>query len=334
MMRRTPESPPDASRQDLFDSVFSSPMEVIDWQLCGHPPLPWADFLLNPRRLRGSDFLMRWRQGVWSERQVVESVSRTERFVAIPYGPSSAAPDDDPRSHELYFERLERAGRVGVKRPDLLIAPGAHREEIARIVSQVGGAAELPFLEETDSRVQRLLRLSILAVECENSLWCAKEMPDYGKPLKPMRRLGGRAGLPKAAILPTVILKHEDLDRLVTWQDEQAIPIHIWQVFYDFAYGIGLDEARRLIDTGLIEATKQRFQAPGGGSSDKDLYKIYYHYAYELGRMRTEPRLVADSIKDPNGHILPYVRFEGGDLELSDGALRVVDSLRHESEDR
>src|SRR3972149_6918711 len=28
---------------------------------------PWADFLLYPRRLRGSDFLMRWSQGVWSE---------------------------------------------------------------------------------------------------------------------------------------------------------------------------------------------------------------------------------------------------------------------------
>lgn len=333
-MSRTIKRLDDTSQEDLFDSVFSSPVEDIEWEFRGHPPLPREDFRLGARRLCGSDFLTRWHRGVRSTRQIVESVARTGRFVAIPYGPSSVAPGDDPRAHELYFERLERAGRVGVKRPDLLIAPGSHREEVARIVSQVGGASELPFLEETDSRVQQLLRLSILAVECENSLWCAKEMPDYGEPLKPMRRLGGRSGLPKAAILPTVILKHEDLDRLVAWQDEQAIPIHIWQVFYDFAYGIGLDEARRLIDTGLIEATKQRFQAPGGSSSDKNIYKIYYHYAYELGRMRTEPRLVADSIEDPNGHILPYVRFEGGDLELNDGALRVVDSLRREPEDR
>lgn len=333
-MSRTTERPADAARRDLFDAVFSSPMEFIDWHLYGHPPLPWADFLLNPRRLRGSDFLMRWRQGVWSERQVVESVARTGRFAAIPYGPSSAAPDDDPRAHELYFERLERAGRAGVKRPDLLIVPGAHRDEVDRIVSEVGGAEELPFLEEADSRVSRLLRLSTLAVECENSLWCARGMPDYGKSMRPMRRLGGRPGLPKTAILPTVILKHEDLERLVSWQDEQAIPIHIWQVFYDCAFGIGLDEARRVIDSGLIEATKQRFQAPGGASSDKSIYKIYYHYAYELGRMTAEPRLVADSIKDRNGHILPYVRFEGGDLELGDGALRLVDSLRRGPEDR
>lgn len=326
--------PTNKPRPDLFDTVFSSPMEVIDWQLCGHLSLPWADFLLNPRRLRGSDFLMRWRQGVWSERQIVESVARTGRFTAIPYGPSSAAPDDDPRAHELYFERLEGAGRAGVKRPDLLIAPVAYRKEVEAILSEVGGSAELPFLEETDSRLRQLLRLSTLAVECENSLWCAKEMPDYGRPLRPMRRLDGRPGLPKNAILPTVILKHEDLHRLVTWQDEQGIPIHIWQVFYDFAFGIGLDEARRVIDTGLIGATKQRFQAPGGASSDKNIYKIYYHYAYELGRMAAEPRLVADHIKDRNGHILPYVRFEGGDLELGDRALGLLDDLRREHEGR
>lgn len=333
-MSRAPKRLDDAPQEDLFDSVFSSPAEDLEWGFRGHPLLPWEDFLLNPRRLRGSDFLMRWRQGVWSERQVVESVARTGRFVAIPYGPSSAAPDDDAHAHEKYLDRLESAGHAGVKRPDLLIAPGAHREEIDRIVSEVGGAAELPFLEETDSRIRRLLRLSTLAVECENSLWRTRAMPDYGEPLRPMRRLGGKPGLPKAAILPTVILKHEDLDRLVTWQDEQAIPIHIWQVFYDFAYGIALDEARRLIDTGLIDATKQRFQAPGGGSSDKDLYKIYHHYAYEVGRLKKEPRLIADSIEDPNGHILPYVRFEGGDLELGGGALQVLDSPRPRPADR
>lgn len=325
-MTPAPDRLADTPRHNLFDSVFSSPMETVDCELCGHPPLPWADFLLNSRPLRGSDFVMRWQQRVWSERRIVESVARTGRFAAIPYGPGSAAPDDDPHAHESYFERVERAGRAGVKRPDLLIVPGAHREEVARIVSEVGGSEELPFLEETDPRVRRLLRLSTLAVECENSLRCAREMPDYGKPLRPMHRLDGRPGLPRTAILPTIDLGGEDLHRLVSWQDEHAIPIHIWQVFYDLAFGIGLDEARRVIDTGLTEATEQRFQAPGGAFYDRSIYGIYYHYAYELGRMTAEPRLVADSIEDRNGHLLPYVRFEGGDLELEEGALRLLNA--------
>ena len=34
-----------------------------------------------------------------------------------------------------------------------------------------------------------------------------------------------------------------------------------------------------------------------------------------------------DSIEDKNGHILPYVRFEGGRLKLNEAALTVLDAL-------
>ena len=56
-----------------FDNRLAAPAEDIEFRLLGLPALPWADFLLNPRRLRGSDFLMRWSQGAWSERRVVEA---------------------------------------------------------------------------------------------------------------------------------------------------------------------------------------------------------------------------------------------------------------------
>lgn len=333
-MSRTPKRLDDAPQEDRFDSVFSSPAEDIEWEFRGHPPLLREDFLPGSRKLCGGDSLTRRRRGVRSTRQVVESVARTGRFVAIPYGPGSVAPGDDPRAHQSYSGRVELAGRAGVTRPDLLIAPGAHREEIARIVSEVGGAAELPFLEGTDSRRRRLLRLSTLAVECESRLWRAEAMPDYGTSLRPRPHLDGRPGLPLDAILPTIDLKHEDVDRFVSWQDEHAIPIHLRQVCCDSAFGIGRDEARRLIDTGLVEATQQTFQVPSGAVSDRNIYEIYHHHTYDLGRMTAEPRLVADRIEDGNGHLLPYVRFEGGDLEPSGGALGLLDSLRREPEDR
>ena len=71
--------------------------------------------------LRGSDFLMRWSQGVWSEERMIQAVNGTNEFFAMPYGPSSTAPEDDVREFELYFERLEAAGLRDVKRPDLLV---------------------------------------------------------------------------------------------------------------------------------------------------------------------------------------------------------------------
>ena len=144
-----------------------------------------------------------------------------------------------------------------------------------------------------------------------------------------MRRLGGELGLPKNAVLPTVIIKEEDQERLRVWQQARKVRIHIWHVFYDLAFGIAFDRAEELIASGRIDATQQVFQAPGGATSRKAIYKIYYHYAYPLGKLVDEPSLVADHITDPNGHILPYVRFEGGSMSLSTEALDLLRSSHH-----
>ncbi len=291
----------------------------LDWA----DPLAWADLLLNPRRLRGSDFLMRWSQGVWSEKRLIEAVEETGKYFALAYGPSGVAPDQDPRAFELYFERLEAAGLGGVKRPDLLVFRQSDRAAVDDAVRQAGGASELPFVPE--AQLQEILRRAIIAVECENSLWKASRMPKFGAQLTPQRRLGGRAGLPKSAVAPTIILKREDLAPLTEWQRASGIPIHIWHVFYDLAYGIALDRASKLIADGDIAPTEQIFQAPGGATTRKAIYKVYYQHAYPVGGALSEPALVADSIEDKNGHILPYVRFQGGRLAMDPLAVKVID---------
>lgn len=63
----------------------------------------------------------------------------------------------------------------------------------------------------------------------------------------------------------------------------------------------------------------------GGATTKKVIYKVPYHYAYPLGNLAGEVRRVADQIVDRNGHILPYVRFEGGHLHLAKDALDVLD---------
>jgi len=89
----------------LFESALCVPKEDIEFELGGFGPAPWAEFILNPRRLRGSDFLMRWSQGQWSEERIIQAVEKTGKFFALPYGPSGVAPDHDVREFELYFER-------------------------------------------------------------------------------------------------------------------------------------------------------------------------------------------------------------------------------------
>ncbi|MDP2629935.1 MAG: AccI family restriction endonuclease [Candidatus Uhrbacteria bacterium] len=308
-----------------FEKALSVSKENIALELRDFPALPWADFLLNPRRLRGSDFLMRWSQGVWSESRLIEAVNQTEKYFAIPYGPSGTAPTDDVRAFELYFERLEAAGLGKIKRPDLLVFKKSDEQDVKKILESVGGVQELPFTVE--EKLKPLLEKALIAVECENSLWKSKKMPDYATEFSPQRRLGGKLGLKKTAVLPTVIVKEEDRPPLKEWQKNSGVKIHVWHVFYDQAFGISLDEVERLIGEGLIQPTVQTFQAPGGATTKKAIYKIYYRYAYPLGEAVEEPSLVSDFVEDKNGHILPYVKFHGGKLILREDAIKVLDSL-------
>jgi len=305
-----------------FEKILSVSIQDIEFELRGVKQIEWSEFLLNPRRLRGSDFLMRWSQGVWSEKRLIDAINETKQFFAIPYGPSGTAPTNDVRAFELYFERLENAGLGKVKRPDLLIFSNNDKQFINSFIKKIGGIEELPFIKEEN--LQPLVQKSILAIECENSLWVAEKMPNFNTPLKPQKRLNGKLGFSKSSVLPTVIVKEEDRKPLQIWQTNNKIPLHIWHVFFDRAYGLVFNELERLIETGLIEPTIQVFQAPGGATSKKAIYKVYYHYAYQLGISKTRPKLVPEYIEDKNGHILPYVKFEGGELKLDDECLTIL----------
>lgn len=308
-----------------FERVLSVSTEDIELELRAITEITWADFWLNPRKLRGSDFLMRWSQGVWSEKRLIDAVNNTGKFYAIAYGPSGTAPTDDVRAFELYFERLEAAGLGNIKRPDLLVFKNTDRDFVENFLNKIGGEQELPFI--TEDKLQPLIKKAIVAVECENSLWIAEKMPDYKTPMKAQKRLGGKLGLPKTAVLPTVIIKEEDCVPLKKWQEENKIPIHIWHVFFDRAYGLSFDEAQRLVSEGLILPTEQVFQAPSGATTKKAIYKYYYHYAYQLGVARESPQLIPAFIEDKNGHILPYVKFDGGSLTISNEAINILSKL-------
>lgn len=276
------------------------------------------------RKLRGSDFLMRWSQGYWSEERLIKAINKTEKYIAIPYGPTGVAPKD-PEEFEKYFERLEAADLGKIKRPDVLIFPITKKHVVEEIIDELGGVDELPFISEQHETLKRLLSEATIGIECENSLWRATKMPDFGKELTPMRRLGGRLGLRKNAVLPTVIIKEEDRLPLLEWQNNTGVKIHVWHSFFDRAYGLALDEAQRLIDEGLIEPTVQVFSNPGGAGANKVIYKFYYHYAYELGEMTESPTLKAESIEDDNGHVFPYVTFSGGVIKLREEVIKIID---------
>lgn len=336
-----------ASMHTGFDSFerFLQTTEVdLDFLLSDQFAQVLCDFYLNPRYLRGSDFLMRFSQGRWAEDILVRTINATDDLRAVPYGPSSVAPSE-PLEMELYFERLDQVGTVG-KRPDLLVLSRDDYEAVRPQLSEVG-LTNLPFTPEADLNFLR--SRTIIGVEVENSLWVAREMPDYGRGIalteliaRPRRfrkpdkaeRWGtwtknvqqfcskseGRRrlkGFLETAKVPTIIIKDEDLVPVTEWETRYSIPIFVFHVFYDEAYYISLQSARELIETGVILPTEQTFYAPGGPTTRKHIYKIWYTLADPLGTMISEPEMSARFVKDRNGHILPYVHFSGGQMSLS-----------------
>jgi hypothetical protein len=228
----------------------------------------------------------------------------------------------------------------------LLILPRDAYQVIRSQLEDIG-FADLPFTPEAD--LDFLRSRAIMAIEVENSLWVASEMPDYGRGVeltelisrerrfrKPesiarwkrwkesVRRFcvqsetrGRLKGFLETAKVPTIIIKDEDLEPLVAWETNFNIPIFVFHVFYDEAYYISLQEARELIDVGVILPTEQTFYAPGGPTTRKYIYKIWYTLAHPLGKLTRAPELSARFVQDKNGHILPYVHFSGGQMLLS-----------------
>ncbi|MGD1084837.1 MAG: AccI family restriction endonuclease [Verrucomicrobiota bacterium] len=152
-------------------------------------------------------------------------------------------------------------------------------------------------------------------------------MPDFQTPLRPQKRLGGNLGLKKGAVLPTIIIKEEDREPLRQWQMKRGVPIHVWHVFFDLAYGLTFDRAEELVEQKLTEPTVQVFQAPGGATTRKTIFKHYYHYGYPLAASVEDPRLLPAFVEDKNGHVLPYVAFDGGRLQLSEPALQMLRAI-------
>jgi hypothetical protein len=252
-----------ASKHSSFDSFerFLQTTKIdLDFLLSDLFTQVLCEFYLNPRYLRGSDFLMRFSQGRWAEDILLRTINATDDLRAVPYGPSSVAPSE-PHEMELYFERLNKAGTVG-KRPDLLVLSRDDYETVHVQMNEIG-LANLPFTLEAD--LDFLRSRTIIAAEVENSLWVAREMPHYGKGValtelitKPRRfrkpekiarwetwtknvqrfcsKSEGRnrlKGFLETAKVPTIIIKDEDLGPVAEWETNYNVPIFIFHVFYD-----------------------------------------------------------------------------------------------------
>jgi hypothetical protein len=257
---------------------------------------------------------MRWAQGRWSEEIVIRALNQTAQLGVLPYGPSTVAPDD-PKELELFFERMDVIAQEG-KRPDLLLYDKrtfdwAHGELEERLGS-IAKMAEMPSAQLGD-----IITKAQAALEIENSLWVTEKMPGFGKPFSRYTRGKNKGRLKPTGIIPTVIVKQEDIPRLQQWQAAYKVPIYVVHIFYDRGYFIKFDDVLALLDSGELGMETQHFTNPtGAAASTKQIVKVPYILCKELGTV-SGPTLSPKTFVDKNGKVMTYVTFSGGQVHLS-----------------
>jgi len=301
---------------DFFNLYLQLPTDELVWELgrVDHLAPGEIGFLINPRRLRGSDFLMRWAQGRWSEEIVVRALNQTSQFGVIPYGPSTVAPED-PNALELFFEKMDVIAQEG-KRPDLLLYDRSTFDWAQSTLEHRLGSVE-KMAETSSAQVRDVIAKAQAALEVENSLWVTEKMPGFGKPFSRYTRGKNKGQLKPAGVIPTIIVKQEDIPRLQQWEADYGIPIYVVHIFYDRGYFIKFSDVLTLLGSGELGMETQRFTNPDGTAvSPKQIVKVPYILCKEFGTV-SGPTLVPRTFVDKNGKVMTYVTFSGGEVHLS-----------------
>jgi hypothetical protein len=311
----------DFSMEYLFNEYLQLPMGELEWEFRRTDLFPPEDvfFLINPRRLRGSDFLMRWSQGRWSEDVVLRAINGTSCFGVVPYGPSTVAPDD-PNDLEAFLEKMDVISGEG-KRPDMLLYDSpTFKWAQSELQRRLGSAAKMA--ETPSDQLRDIVVRAKAALEIENSLWVTDRMPGYGKPFGRFLRGKKKGRIKASGVVPTIIVKEEDISRLQQWEATFGVPIYIVHLFYDRGYFIKFKQVVNLIQAGDVGAESQRFSNPDGtAATPKRIIKVPYVLCQEFGSVsgqRLEPRTFVDK----NGKVMTYVVFSGGEIRLAPAAFR------------
>ncbi len=257
---------------------------------------------------------MRWAQGRWSEDIVIRTLNQTNQFGVIPYGPSTVAPED-PAELELFFERMDVIAQEG-KRPDLLLYDKATFGWVRGQLERRFGSIE-KVAETSSAQLSDVIAKARAALEVENSLWVTEKMPGFGKPFSRYARGKNKGRLKPPGVIPTIIVKQEDIPRLQQWQTDHGIPIYVVHIFYDRGYFVRFSDVLAWLESGELGMETQRFTNPDGtAASPKQIVKVPYILCKEFGTV-SGPTLVPKTFVDKNGKVMTYVTFSGGEIHLS-----------------
>lgn len=271
-------------------------------------------------RFRGENFRGKWSLGSWSEKHILDAINSSDELRAVPYGKSEVGPTGAAEK-QAYWDEYKDRESFG-KRPDVLVFERSIYEEFER-QGRLELVRDLPNRREDE--IKEIVENSLLGVEAEASIWQGEKMPHYGRDWhnrtgrsKPLCELGSWTA-------PTVIVKDEDMQPLINWQEYYGKPIYIVHLFYDMAFMLNFARLRQYIADGVVCGEVQDY-----GKAKKVIYKTYYGLASTFGEFTELAEIVPFVSQTKGGKFEADLYFDGGTLVLSRSTVEEWLSLERE----
>ncbi len=273
-------------------------------------------------RFRGENFKGKWSLGSWAEQKIISAINDSEHFRAVPYGKSGVSTAKNREEIRDYWNLHKERESFG-KRPDVLVFEKTIYDELINDKNTTELFENLPGNLESD--IEEIVNSATLAIESEASIWQGEKMKHFGRnwaektgALKPLNEV-------KAWTAPTVIVKDEDLQPLVDWQDYYQKPIYIVHLFYDIALMLNFSKLREYIAEGTVKGEVFDY-----GKASKTIYKTFYGLASEFGKFTELAEIIPFVSQTSGGKFEADLYFEGGEIVISQDTIQEWISIKNQ----
>lgn len=273
-------------------------------------------------RFRGENFKGKWSLGSWAEQKIVNAINNSEHFRSVRYGKSgvsTAKTKEEVRDYWNLYKERESFG----KRPDILVFEKAifdelkDKEDTARLLENLA--------DNLETDVSEIVNVSLLGIESEASIWQGEKMKHFGRNwssktgnLKPLNEV-------KNWTAPTVIVKDEDLQPLIDWQNYYQKPIYIVHLFYDMALMLNFSKLREYIAEGIVKGEVFDY-----GKASKTIYKTFYGLADEFGKFTELAEVIPFVSQTNGGKFEADLYFEGGEILINQDTIQEWISIKNQ----
>jgi hypothetical protein len=270
-------------------------------------------------RFRGDNFKGKWSLGSWAEQKIISAINNSDSLRAVSYGKSGVSSARNLQERQEYWNLHKERESFG-KRPDVLVFEKNVYENLAAKYSAI--LNNLP--DNLESAIQEIVESALLAIESEASIWQGEKMKHFGRNwsqktgnLKPLSEV-------KSWTAPTVIVKDEDLQPLIDWQNYYQKPIYIVHLFYDMAMMLNFSKLLEYISDGTVKGEIFDY-----GKASKTIYKTFYGLADEFGKFTELAEIIPFVSQTNGGKFEADLYFEGGEIEINQATIHEWLSLKN-----